>query len=50
MTDGEPVHQTEFINNQEWEDYLRYEFELAAYLMSLLEETDDDENEETRNE
>lgn len=33
----------QFINDQEWEDYLRYEFELEAYLMSLLEETDDDE-------
>lgn len=28
------TNEVKFINEQEWEDYLRFEFELAAYEMS----------------
>lgn len=34
-----------FMNTEEIEDFLRYEYEAELYLMSLLEETDDEEKE-----
>jgi len=46
------MNPPQFINDEQWEDYLRYEFELAAYEASL-EDTMvldlGDENEEEEN-
>lgn len=38
----------EFINDEQWEEYLLYEFMAEAYLLSLLEDEDEEMNEETR--